>query len=256
MSRRPLRRYQDVDRVNASSRRQAGAEREPVAAALPAVELKPVDLRPTLPLPPICNLPRSSGADREDSLKRVSSVSEHYKPLESGEGIGSYASKVAAAGLGPLPNPRLVVEYHPLVAKARMDRNVAAGYDPNVEWGSESILAGQNIADLGDDADEEEEELELRGGSREERPSSSATVDDVDLPEFGFEESDEVDWGADFVDDEEETLQDEFGRVLDETIEQRLGEDPAEEDTEGFGVWDGTDEEDGLGDSRGSTEGP
>ena len=73
-----------------------------------------------------------------------------------------------------------------------MDRNVAAGYDPNVEWGSESILAGQNIADLGDDADEEEEELELRGGSREERPSSSATVDDVDLPEFGFEESDEV----------------------------------------------------------------
>ena len=41
-----------------------------------------------------------------------------------------------------------------------------------------------------------------------------------------------MDWGADFVDDEEETLQDEFGRVLDETIEQRLGEDPAEEDTE------------------------
>lgn len=48
---------------------RTGAEREPVAAALPAVELKPVDLRPTLPLPPICNLPRSSGADREDSLK-------------------------------------------------------------------------------------------------------------------------------------------------------------------------------------------
>jgi hypothetical protein len=45
-------------------------------------------------------------------------VSEHYKPLESGEGIGSYASKVAAAGLGPLPNPRLVVEYHPLVREA------------------------------------------------------------------------------------------------------------------------------------------
>ena len=48
---------------------RTGAEREPVAAALPAIELKPVDLRPTLPLPPICNLPRSSGADREDSLK-------------------------------------------------------------------------------------------------------------------------------------------------------------------------------------------
>lgn len=45
-------------------------------------------------------------------------MSEHYKPLESGEGIGSYASKVAAAGLGPLPNPRLVVEYHPLVREA------------------------------------------------------------------------------------------------------------------------------------------
>ncbi len=42
-------------------------------------------------------------------------MSEHYKPLTTGEGIGSYARKVAAAGLGPLPNPRLVVEYHPLV---------------------------------------------------------------------------------------------------------------------------------------------
>lgn len=39
-----------------------------------------------------------------------------------------------------------------------------------------------------------------------------------------------MDWGADFVDEDEETLQDEFGRVLDETIEQRLG--PDADDTE------------------------
>ena len=189
-------------------------------------------------------------------------MSEHYKPLESGEGIGSYASKVAAAGLGPLPNPRLVVEYHPLVrlhtpldgsgnlrprtskhaarkittagafpfymllgsttgqsttgryipqccegklevhtswtltvqvSKARMDRNVAAGYDPDAEWGSDSILAGQDITDLGDE-EEEAEEQELQGAAG--GPSSSSAsfeeADDGDLPEAAFEESDEV----------------------------------------------------------------
>ncbi len=42
----------------------------------------------------------------------------------------------------------------------------------------------------------------------------------------------QVDWGADFEDEEDESLQDEFGRVLDETIEQRLGQDPEAEDTE------------------------
>ena len=54
-------------------------------------------------------------------MQRVSTISEHYKPLEQGEGIGSYASKVAAAGLGPLPNPRLIVEYHPMVSHPLMD---------------------------------------------------------------------------------------------------------------------------------------
>jgi len=45
----------------------------------------------------------------------------------------------------------------------------------------------------------------------------------------------QVDWGADFVDDEEESLQEEFGRAIDETIAQRFGEGgfgAEEEDTE------------------------
>lgn len=35
--------------------------------------------------------------------------------LAQGEGIGSYARKVQEAGLGPLPDPKLVVRDHPKV---------------------------------------------------------------------------------------------------------------------------------------------
>ncbi|CAL8471627.1 g11169 [Coccomyxa elongata] len=247
LSGRPLRQKQ-VPSQSAPRRRRAGSDRAPLAAVSSPFELMPADLRPTPPLPPICNLPRSSAADK-DAQKRVPTISEHYKPLEQGEGIGSYASKVAAAGLGPLPNPRLVVEYHPMVTKARMDRNVAAGYDPTGEWANHSVLAGEDLAHLGD---EEEDEDEEDVGAEQDRRSSRAAedlADNGDFPDMPAEESDEVDWGADFVDEDEETLQDEFGRVLDETIEQRLG--PDADDTEGFGVWDGGDDEDFLGPDRG-----
>ncbi|BDA47011.1 hypothetical protein COCOBI_09-4660 [Coccomyxa sp. Obi] len=249
LSGRPLRQKQDPSQTHASRRRRAGSERASVAAVASPVELMPADLRPTPSLPPICNLPRSSGADKHAARKRVSTISEHYKPLEQGEGIGSYASKVAAAGLGPLPNPRLVVEYHPMVTKARMDRNVAAGYDPTGEWANKSVLGGEDLADLGDE--EEDEEDVQTDGAEQDRHSSRAAEDfpdDEEFPDMPAEESDEVDWGADFVDEEEETLQDEFGRALDETIEQRLG--PDADDTEGFGVWDGGSDEDFLTSDR------
>ena len=39
-----------------------------------------------------------------------------YVPRPDGsEGIGSYARKIAQAGLGPMPNPRDVVYNHPVV---------------------------------------------------------------------------------------------------------------------------------------------
>ena len=39
-----------------------------------------------------------------------------YVPRQEGsEGIGSYARKVAQAGLGPMPNPRDVIYNHPVV---------------------------------------------------------------------------------------------------------------------------------------------
>ena len=43
------------------------------------------------------------------------STSSPYLPLSQGEGIGSYARKVAEAGLGPLPDPKLVIPNHPEV---------------------------------------------------------------------------------------------------------------------------------------------
>ncbi len=79
------------------------------------------------------------------------------------------------------------------VSKARMDRNVAAGYDPNAEWGSNSILAGEDMTDLGDN---EEEEEELQGSGAEGMSTSSAgraySADNADLPEIALDESDEV----------------------------------------------------------------
>lgn len=48
-------------------------------------------------------------------LQGAASSTSPYVPLEQGEGIGSYAKKVSAAGLGPFPNPRLVVDNHPMV---------------------------------------------------------------------------------------------------------------------------------------------
>ncbi len=48
---------------------RSGVERASAAAAPAPFEVKPADLRPTPPLPPMCNLPRSSAADREAAQK-------------------------------------------------------------------------------------------------------------------------------------------------------------------------------------------
>ncbi len=50
-----------------------------------------------------------------DDAQALPNAPSPYQPLSHGEGIGSYAKKVAEAGLGPLPDPRLVIPNHPEV---------------------------------------------------------------------------------------------------------------------------------------------
>ncbi len=91
-----------------------------------------------------------------------------------------------------LTGPKRVCMLAAQVTKARMDRNVAAGYDPTGQWGKNSFLAGEDLAHLGD---EEEEEDEEDVGAEQDRHSSRAAedpADDGDFPDMPAEESDEV----------------------------------------------------------------
>lgn len=72
-----------------------------------------------------------------------------------------------------------------------MDRNLAAGFDPDAEWADgRRVLAGEDMQDIGEE--EEDEEDGEAGGAL----SSSAAAEDADnadgrIDVFG-EESDEV----------------------------------------------------------------
>ena len=69
-----------------------------------------------------------------------------------------------------------------------MDRNVAAGYDPT----GESILDGKDLADIGDE-EEDEEDVQTDGAERDNRAAAEDSADDGDeFPDILAEESDEV----------------------------------------------------------------
>ena len=79
------------------------------------------------------------------------------------------------------------------VTKARMDRNVAAGYDLTKEWANNSVLAGEDLTDLGDEEDDEED-VQTAGAEQDRHSTRAAddSADDGDLPDVIAEESDEV----------------------------------------------------------------
>ncbi|CAL5222875.1 g5301 [Coccomyxa viridis] len=239
LSGRPLRNTRAPRRPSRRSVDLLDTRGQPDIGSMGAVA-KALDLRPQLPLPPVPRLePLAARQAQADSASP-------YVPRQDGsEGIGSYARKIAEAGLDLSASPREVVYNHPMVAKARLDAAIAAGYDPDAEFRS---MLGRLMTD--DELEGAEVDEDRQKPEAQKQPQSTTPDLDTDFMEQLTEEERQSEedvlnpeWDADMDvknEVEEDNLAEDFDRALNESM---AAKDEDGDDREGFAVWEGDEEE-------------